>query len=620
MIDPQEAELAGFETADADAASKLGTQAKLEQFRAIMPELVNSDGLLDTQVLKSELALASIVDVELGAGSYTPENQGYGLNFAGKGLARLKADEPTTKELKVELGQSKKFDKTENVIIRGDNLDALKILKQNYEGKVKVIYIDPPYNTDNANFIYNDSFKASEAELIEKYELDEEAVNFFDNSFGTKTHSGWLFAMYPRLKTARDLLTDDGVVFISIDDNEQANLKILCDEIFGGTNFIASVAYKNLDTIKNDAKYFSDNHEYILVFAKNKEEVDILGVERSAEQDKVYKNGDNDPRGPYLLTPLHAKSGTDDNRFEHTFSNGKKYTPPTGTFWRFSKESLLEMEVDNRIYFPAKGVPQRKTFLSEVPDRVKVTTFWDTKFAGSTRQSNKEIKDLFSSGGMFDNPKPTKLLTVLLSIVDTTDAIILDFFAGSGTTAHAVMDLNKIDGGRRKFILVQLDEDIDAKKSKPAFDFCKEHKLEPVISSICIERVNRAGEKIREEAGLLENGLDTGYKVFSLVDRPSAELHANQLQLKANRKTTEDTLCNMMAASGEVLLTDTIEEVEPDLLYKIRDSYFVLGECQQTDLTELSNRRIYIDGYAEIRLLDWLNLIGLDKELVRILY
>ena len=613
MIDRTEAEAAGFKVSSLSAAVSKAHAETLEKVQAVLPSLVNGDGLLDTARL-TEL---------LGIDGYAPPSQGYGLNFAGKGLARVKADEPPTQELQVVRAQSLDFDRTGNVVVRGDNLDVLKILAQCYHERIKMIYIDPPYNTENANFIYKDSFRVGEAELVERYGLDEEAVVFLDQVYGTATHSGWLFAMYPRLKIARGLLTEDGIIAISIDDKEYANLKLLCDEIFGEPNHLATIAYQNLDTIKNDATYFSGNHEYLAIYAKSLEQVQMLGQKRTAEHDKVYKNPDNDPRGSYLLTPLHAKSGNENNRFEYTFLNGTKYTPPPGRYWRYSKESLHEIDQDQGIYFPKNGgVPQRKTFRSEVSERINLTTFWDSKFGGSTRQSNKELKEIFGGGGIFDNPKPTKLVRVLLDMVDTTQAIILDFFAGSGTTAHAVMAANLADGGQRKFVLVQSDEPIDPDKSKAAYTFCESNGLKPVISSICIERVKRVAAAMSAPSDAGGQPLDLGFRVFSTVEKPSAE-HAEDgaMQITLHRSTHEDVLYNLMAASGEVLLTDPVEEVEAGMVYKVGEAYFVLGECK-TDLRQpkYASSRIYVDGYADIRLAKWLNALGLDKELVKILY
>ncbi len=281
--------------------------------------------------------------------------------------------------------------------------------------------------------------------------------------------------MYPRLKLLHRLLSDDGAIFISIDDNEQANLKLICDEIFGNENFVTQIAWQNLDTIKNDAKYFSDNHEYIISFAKNIKLLRIQGLKKGEKQRAYYKNYDNDPRGNYLLTPLHAKSGSESGRYSYTFSNGQTWQAPPGTYPRYSRETLSSLEKENRLFLDPKGmkVPQKKTFLSEVGDRMPPTTFWGYDVFGSTRQSNKELSKILGKGA-FQNPKPSTTIQALLDLIDdNSDSIILDSFAGSGTTAHAVLNLNKKDGGNRKFILIELEdyaESITAERVKRVID------------------------------------------------------------------------------------------------------------------------------------------------------
>ena len=660
MIDRNEAEKAGFKTGDSGAAAAERKQAKLEQLRSLLPGLVNNDGQLDTDTLKEEL----------GIERYAPPNQGYGLDFAGKGLARIKADEPTTKELQVVRQQSKDFDNTGNVIIRGDNLDALKILQQSYAGKIKMIYIDPPYNTDSANFIYNDSFKQTEAELIEKYALDEDAVMFFENMFGTLTHSGWLFAMYPRLKLMRDLLAEDGVVFISIDDNEQANLKILCDEIFGENNFLATLHVQMSATQGMKVKAAKrgkivKNAEYVLVYSKDE-------IKAAAEH-PLYDPADYDPHynkflleqtdGVYeeaslvdvaqrdnelmseLIALNIAKKGTksfDTQEAYRLSSLFKEFTHsnadsivrdhdiidlPESFRREIHDEHVRIYQAEDRKYLVAKSGNGKFFQRISLREKINKADNFHSTYGVTTIRGNwwsgyyLDMGNISKEGDVaYENgKKPIRLIKSFLKMLGKQDALVLDFFAGSGTTAHAIMDMNKEDGGSRRFILVQWDEAIDPKKSKGAYDFCKQHGLEPVISSICIERVNRAGEKIKQEAGLLENGLDIGYKVFSLVGRPDIEERDGQLQLVSHRQSAEDTLYSMMAASGEVLLTDPIEEIETDKVYKVRGSYFVLGPCK-TNLRKLSDKRVYINGFADFTMLQWLNALGLEKDLVKILY
>lgn len=436
-------------------------------------------------------------------------SEGYSLDFIGKESAKKAAEVPTVMGLSIDKELSKNYYDTGNVIISGDNLDALKILKRDYDSRIKAIYIDPPYNTRNKNFIYKDNFK--------------EICPTRDNS---DTHSGWLGYMYPRLLLARDLLADDGVIFVSIDDNEAHNLRIVMDEIFGENNFLATISWQGMDSVKNDSKFFSTNCEFIIVFSKNRKlcydketgKSIIQGFMRTEKQKKPYKNCDNDPRGRYLLSSLHAKSGTEDSQYEFTFPNGQTWSPPKGRYPRYSKKTLQKLLDDDLILLDTNGkkVPQRKKFLSEASDHIRPHTFWNYQDFGSTRQANMELKTILGDG-IFSNPKPVKLVRNLLGLLSMDDGIILDFFAGSGTTAQAVMELNMEDNGSRKFILIQLEEPIDRDKSRYAYDFCIENQLEPVISSITIERCNRAGDRLMEDN---EHPIDHGYKVFSLTPQP----------------------------------------------------------------------------------------------------
>ncbi|MFH1744992.1 MAG: site-specific DNA-methyltransferase [bacterium] len=316
----------------------------------------------------------------------------------------------------------------ENLIIKGNNLLALHSLKQQFQNKIKLIYIDPPYNTGNDSFGYNDNFN----------------------------HSTWLTFMKNRLEIARELLRDDGVIFISCDDNEQAYLKVLMDEIFGRENFVANIIWHSKYTTSNDAKYVSTQHENIIFFSKNKDNFNIGLLNRTKKMDSAYKNPDNDPRGLWKATPLHAKSGTEKGKYEFVFQNGIKWKAPSGRYPRFSTETLKRMDKENRIYFGKdnNATPNAKTFLSEVKQGKTVGSVWTFDKVGSTHKANEEISSLLGKG-QFDNPKSVNLIKEILKVGNTKNQIILDFFAGSGTTAQAVLELNKEDGGNRKFILCE---------------------------------------------------------------------------------------------------------------------------------------------------------------------
>ena len=616
MINQDDALKAGFGTIDSAQKLPKEKMEKIKQIKSILPALVNGDGLVDVSALKDLLGIENFASL----------NQGYALNFAGKGLAKIKADEPTKKGLKVEEAQSKNFDDTGNVIIRGDNLDVLKILHQNYTGKVKMIYIDPPYNTGNAGFVYADNFRVKEAELIERFGIEEDAVDFLASMFGSQTHSGWLFAMYPRLKLARELLTDDGVIFISIDDNELANLKLLCDEIFGESNFIANITWRKKAGGGQDSEYFAREHEYVLCYRKGDEFLMTFRM-RQVEENEFRKIKNEQQCRFIKLEKWGAGSLREDAPslyYSITDPDGNEFYPsaPDGRNgrWRKRPESLDS----DHIHWEKKDgnwTPYEVVYFDESDKEKRIkdrTIFYNL---ATTTDAANEQKALFGKKP-FDNSKPVGLIrrTLELATTGVDDCIVLDFFAGSGTTAEAVMQLNAEDGGNRKFILVQWDEVIDEQSSLQSHQFCTDNKLAPVISSITIERVNRAGEQLQSQNGKLGHALDIGYKVFSLTDRPTLEeTEDGQLQLQINWATTSDLLYNMMSMSGEVLLTDNIEEVEANLLYKVGNSYYVLGECQ-TPLEQYASHRIYINGYADIRLEQWLNMLGLNKENVKVLY
>ena len=347
---------------------------------------------------------------------------------------------------------------SQNLIIKGDNLEGLKALMPYYIGKVKCIYIDPPYNTGNENWVYNDKVNSPKIKKWLGKVVGGEAQDLC-------RHDKWLCMMYPRLKLLRDLLSDDGVIFVSIDDNENHNLRFLLNEIFGEMNYIQEIIWHSKYTVSNDAKFFSRQHEYILCYAKNIQKVSaVFSVPRTEEANNRYSNPDNDPRGSWKATPLHAKSGKEINNFEYIFKNGIKWKPPKGRYHRFSKESLERLDKENRLWFgkDKKATPSVKTFLSEVSEKMKSGSILPFNLVGHTHKANEQLATLMDKGA-FDNPKSVDLIKILSSMVTSPNDIVLDSFAGSGTTGHAVLDLNKEDGGNRKFILIEMEDDI-AKK------------------------------------------------------------------------------------------------------------------------------------------------------------
>lgn len=370
---------------------------------------------------------------------------------------------------------------SQNLIIHGDNLEALKALMPYYIGKVKCIYIDPPYNTGNEGWVYNDKVNSPKIKQWLGKIVGRESEDL-------TRHDKWLCMMYPRLRLLRDLLSDDGGIFISIDDNEHCNLRLLLDDIFEEKNFVANVIWQKKYTQSNDAKYFSDTHDFIICYAKNKGNKDfkINLLARTQEQDARYKNPDNDPRGLWMTQPLHAKSGTDKS-YEFIFSNGIRWRPPAGTFPRYSMKTLREADKDGRIWFGKDGdaVPRLKKYLEEMRQGVIPKTIWLYNEVGSNDDAKRAIKELFDDNP-FDSPKPPSLIKQIIKLSSNPHDLILDSFAGSGTTGHAVLDLNKEDGGNRKFIMVELEDhvskDITAERVKRAikkygyrdgFEYCE---------------------------------------------------------------------------------------------------------------------------------------------------
>ena len=424
----------------------------------------------------------------------------YELTWPGKREAIIEAGRPTDKTLRPCVELSRNFDTTENLYIEGDNLEALKILQKSYMKRVKMIYIDPPYNTGN-DFIYRDDFSQSEFESQQQCMIDESGMrnfsfrNYRENAKSNpRFHSDWLSMIYSRLKLARNLLTDDGVIFISIDDNEQAGLKFVCNEIFGENNFVGQLVWERAFAPKNDAKYVSSSHDYILMYASNIQAFKIGRLPRTEEADARYSNPDNDPRGVWASDNLTVKTYNAANDYPIT-------TPPTGRCWRLSPNSFADRLADNRIWFGPNGdgVPRLKRFLSELRHEgmVPVSILY-YKDVGHSQEGAQEVAKLLD-GGFFNGPKPVRLLRHLMTLANLDDdSIILDFFAGSSTTAHAVMTLNSQDGGSRKFIMIQLPE--PCRESSEAFKAGYRN-----ICEIGRERILRAG-----------NGLigDTGFRTF----------------------------------------------------------------------------------------------------------
>lgn len=516
----------------------------------------------------------------------------YQFTWPDKSKAILLANSPVNATLRPCREDSVDFDNTQNLYIEGDNLDVLKCLKETYLHKVKMIYIDPPYNTGN-DFVYEDDFaQSSEEYLANSGQFDEQGNRMFTNAESNgRFHTDWLNMIYPRLKVARDLLTDDGVIFISIDDNEVENLRKVCDEVFGEQNFIATLIWERAFAPKNDAKFISSSHDYIVMCAKRIENFKIGRLERTQEANARYSNPDNDPRGVWTSGDMLVKTYNKSCDYPITTPSGKIVNPVPGRCWRFSEESFLEKVKDNRIWFgpEGNGVPRVKRFLSELKfEGMAPTSILFHKEVGHSQEGSKEVTALFGDKGVFDGPKPVRLLQRLLTLANLDDnSIILDFFSGSASTAHAVMKMNAEKQKHCPFIMVQLPEHISEKKKEQGYE---------TVCEIGKERIRRAGKKIKEESPLTTQDLDTGFRVLKLdstnmqdiyyspKDISQADLFSQVDNVKPDR-TGEDLLFQVMLELGATL-DSKIETttVAGKTIYNVAEGYLVA--CFDPDVTD----------------------------------
>ncbi len=479
-----------------------------ELFPNVVTEMKDENGKLklgiNFELLKQELS-DDVVDGE----------ECYEFTWVGKRAAMVEANKPILKTLRPCIEESKNWEATENIYIEGDNLDALKLLQESYLNSVKMIYIDPPYNTGNDSFVYSDDYSMDQEEIDEEmqYRDEEGNINFRKNTdTNPRFHSDWCSMIYPRLRLARNLLSDDGAIFISIDDYEVDNMKKICNEVFGEQNFLACVVWQRTYAPISLKKFFSESHEYLLVYAKRKTSFKLNLLPRTDKQNKDYKNPDNDPRGPWKTGNLTVGPAVEKQIYEIVGPTGKSFWPPKGYCWRFTKERFEEIRADNRIWFGLDGSnsPVPKLFLSEVQDGVTPMTLWTFKEVGHNQESTRELRAIFGDA-VFNNPKPLRYVTRVLRLGTNKNDIVLDFFSGSATTAHATMNLNAEDGGNRKFIMVQLPEATEEKSDA----FKAGYKT---ISDIGKERIRRAGEKIKAEIEEANAKLDEGEEPKQVPD------------------------------------------------------------------------------------------------------
>lgn len=515
----------------------------------------------------------------LGDNAVEDAPEAYEFNWVGKQAARAEVLKPIKKTLRPVKEDSVDWDNTQNIYIEGDNLEVLKLLQKSYLGKVKMIYIDPPYNTGN-DFVYHDDFAMSADEYAEASGAVDELGNKYIKNMDSngRFHSDWCSMMYSRLMVARTLLTEDGVIFISIDDNEVENLRKICDEVFGEGNFIAQLVWERAYSPKNDAKFVSNSHDYVLMVAKNSDEFVIGRLDRTEEANARYSNPDNDPRGIWKPSDMSVKTYNAECDYSITTPSGRVVEPPAGRCWRLSKKAFFERLQDNRIWFGSDGnsVPSIKRFLTELKhEGMAPTSILFYKEVGHSQEGAKEVVALFGDKGVFDGPKPVRLIERLITLANLKEAsIVLDFFSGSATTAHALMQVNAKKNKSCKYILVQLPELVSETKKDLGYKN---------ICEIGEERIRRAGKKIKEESPLTTADLDTGFRVFRLdegnyedVKRSPKEFKQDQLDLflnniKADRNDLDLLFGCMLDWGVQLSLPMTQEVVDGKTIYTVND-------------------------------------------------
>ncbi|AMB94172.1 site-specific DNA-methyltransferase [Aerococcus sanguinicola] len=542
------------------------TQNNIEKLKELFPEVITDGGKIDFETLQT--ILGEEID---------DEGERYSFTWPGKRESILGSQLPSKGTLRPNVDKSKDFDHTGNLYIEGDNLEVLKLLQKSYNSKVKVIYIDPPYNTGK-DFVYKDDFREGVENYLEQTgQVDSDGNLLSTNSESNgRFHTDWLNMMYPRLRLARNLLAEDGVIFISIDDGEVANLKKVCSEIFGEKNFLAQVIWERAYAPVNLKKNFSESHDFILVYGKNTDGLESNGIARSDRQIDSYINPDNDPRGIYKPDNFTVGPAVEKNIYEITTPSGRVVLPPNGYSWRFSKERFNELLSDNRVWFGKDGnnVPAYKRFLSEVKSGVTPMTIWKYDDVGHSQSATKYLRNLMDGKAYFDYPKPVDLIKRCIELYSEPDSIVLDFFAGSATTAEAVMKKNAEDSGSRKYIMVQLPEVLE--ESSTAYKDGYRN-----LTDIAVERIRRAGDKIIDENPELADTLDIGFKYFQLDKSNIQEWNPDFEDLENDKvnlfedvfvegRSELDIVYEIMLKNGlELILPITTFEIEGKIVYDI---------------------------------------------------
>ena len=566
-----------------------------ELFPNCLTERLNDEGKPEVAIDFDQLRQELSKDIVEGS------EERYQFTWPDKRNAIRLANAPTTDTLRPCREESVDFDTTQNLYIEGDNLQVLKLLRENYLGKVKMIYIDPPYNTGN-DFVYNDNFSQTTGEYMHNSgQEDEEGNRLVANTESNgRFHTDWLNMIYPRLKVAKDLLSEDGVIFISIDDHEQENLKKVCDEVFGFHNFIAQLVWERAYSPKNDARFISISHDYILMFAKNINQFVIGRLDRTEEANARYNNPDNDPRGVWKPSDMSVKTYNAESDYPITTPSGRVVEPPAGRCWSLSRNAFRERLQDNRIWFGPDGdsVPSIKRFLSELKfEGMAPTSILFYKDVGHSQEGAKEVVALLDKG-VFDGPKPVRLLKRLITLANLSDdSVVLDFFSGSASTAHALMSFNVEKDKHCRFILVQLPEETDDKAKSAGFNS---------IPEIGKERIRRAGKKIKEESPLTTQDLDTGFRVLKLDSSNMQDVYYTPSEFNEQKlfddnikpdRTEEDLLFQTMIDLG-IELSAKIEKrnIAGKTVWSVSDGYLMAcfdEEVNETTITEIARQQPY---------------------------
>ncbi len=549
-----------------------------KMFPNAVTETINENGevvrAIDADVLRQEIA-CSVVE---------GKDERYQFTWPDKNKAGMLVNSSSNMTLRPYKNESLNFENSRNVYIEGDNLEVLKLLQETYLNKIQILYIDPPYNT-GGDMIYSDDFSSSLSDYVGiSGDIDEDGNRLYKNTdTNGRFHTDWLNMLYPRLKLARNILKESGVIFVSIDDHEMANAKKMLDEIFGERNFIAQIIWERAFAPVNLKKHFSESHDYILCYAKNIDETVCNGLPRNSESDSRYSNPDNDPRGVWQSDNSTVGPAIPEKVYEITTPNGRKILPPNGRCWLYTKERFQEMINDNRIWFGADGnnVPRVKRFLSEVKQGITPMTIWKYNEVGHSQDASQSLKKLFGGKSYFTYPKPVELIKRCIRLYSEPDCLVMDFFSGSATTAQAVMEINAEDNSKLQYIMVQIPE-----KTEEKTDAYKDGLVN--ICEVGKERIRRASDGIKCE--------DNGFRVFKLdssnmkdvyykPDETQQTLFDDYADNIKEDRTPEDLLFQVMLDLG-VLLSSKIEETEVAgrKVFNVADGFLIA--CFDADVTE----------------------------------